>query len=142
MIYFGIDPGKSGAIAGLWDDGQTAGYVGGNETEKDQSDWLRQFDMTNAQAVIEKVSSSPQMGVKSSFTFGRSYGFLRGLLIAHSVPFVEVSPQRWQREMQCMTKGDKNVTKSRAQQMWPQTKITHKIADAMLLAEYARRLQS
>jgi len=38
-----------------------------------------------------------------------------------------------------MTGGDKNVSKRRAQELFPEIKITHAIADALLIAEYARR---
>lgn len=140
MIYLGIDPGKSGAIAAVWDDGEAfASFAPGDGTEADLWDWLAGFDLENARAVIEKVSSSPQMGTVSAFTFGRSYGFLRGVLAASKVPYVEVSPQRWQKAMECMTKGDKNKSKAKAQQLWPKLKITHRNADALLLAEYGRR---
>ena len=139
-IYFGIDPGKSGSIAAVWSDGEPASsHCKLNGTEQDIADFLRGFDLDNARAVIERVSSSPQMGVVSAFTFGRSYGFLRGLLAGFQVPYIEVQPQKWQKGMQCMTKGDKNVSKSKAQQLWPKIKITHANADALLLAEYGRR---
>jgi crossover junction endodeoxyribonuclease RuvC len=140
MIYFGIDPGKSGAIAAIWEDGQPyASQQKLNATESDIAEFLQMFDLDCAKAVIEKVSSSPQMGVVSAFSFGKSYGFLLGLLTAYRVPFVEVSPQRWQKAMHSMTKGDKNVTKRKAQQLWPKLKITHANADALLIAEYCRR---
>jgi hypothetical protein len=61
------------------------------------------------------------------------------LLTGEEFPFEEVSPQKWQKAMGCMTKGDKNVSKAKAQQLFPQLKITHAIADALLIAEYARR---
>lgn len=140
MIYIGIDPGKSGAISMVWDDGQPfSACVHGDATEADIADYLASLDLERAKAVIERVSSSPQMGVKSSFTFGQSYGFLRGLLVSAKVPYIEVSPQKWQKAMGCMTKGDKNVSKQKAQQLWPQLKITHRNADSLLLAEYGRR---
>lgn len=138
-VYLGIDPGKSGSISAIWSDGLPAtSYARGDWTEADQAEWLRQFDLERAVCVIERVSSSPQMGVKSSFTFGASYGFLRGLLAAMQVPYREVSPQTWQKTMGCMSKGDKNKTKGAAQQRWPQMKITHRNADSLLIAEYAR----
>ena len=140
MIYLGIDPGKSGAIAGVWADGAPfASHAQGDWTEHDIAEWLLGFDLEQCRAVIEKVASSPQMGVTSSFTFGRSYGFLRGVLAAYRVPFLEVSPQKWQKAMECLTKGDKNVSKAAAQRLWPAMKFTHRNADAMLLAEYGRR---
>lgn len=140
MIYLGIDPGKSGSISGIWSDGQPfVATIRGDGTEADIADALQSFDLDNARAIIERVSSSPQMGVKSSFTFGASYGFLRGILAACKVPYIEVSPQKWQKAMECMTKGDKNVSKSAAQRLWPHLKITHRNADSLLLAEYGRR---
>jgi hypothetical protein len=41
-----------------------------------------------------------------------------------------------------MTKGDKNITKRKAQELFPEIKITHAIADSLLIAEYGRRLCS
>jgi hypothetical protein len=90
-------------------------------------------------AVIEFVHSSPQMGVKSAFTFGRSYGFLRGCLSSLGFPYVEVRPQAWQKAMGCLSGGDKNKTKALAQQLYPGEKVTHGVADALLLATFCRR---
>lgn len=138
-IYLGIDPGKSGSISLISDDGIPAeSYARGDWTELDQANWLLQFDLSRVVAVIEKVHSSPQMGVKSSFTFGQSYGFLRGMLTAMKIPYREVRPQVWQKAMGCLSGGDKNKTKAAAQQRWPRAKLTHRNADSLLLAEYAR----
>lgn len=140
MIYFGIDPGKSGAIAAVWDDGEAfPNHIKGDATEADVWDWVASFDLENARACLEVVASSPQQGVVSAFTFGRSYGFLRGVLSASKVPFIEVRPQRWQKAMECLTGGDKKVSKAKAQQLWPKLKITNVNADALLIAEYGRR---
>ena len=51
---------------------------------------------------------------------------------------MEVSPVKWQTAMGCRTGGDKNVSKAEAQRLWPSLKITHRNADSLLLAEYAR----
>ena len=98
-------------------------------------------------AYIEKVSSSPQMGVTSAFTFGRGYGFLRGLLTAYNYPFEEVLPRKWQASFG-MKKGKdesntqwKNRLKGKAQQLFPHLKVTLATADALLIAEYGRRLR-
>lgn len=135
--YIGIDPGGSGAIAVIG----PLGYIHtirNSETEHDLSDFLRVWGENNAVAVIEAVHSMPKQGVSSSFKFGASYGFLRGLLVAHCIPFETVTPQKWQKQMGCMSKGDKNVTKAAAQRLWPDEKIVHATADAMLLAAYCR----
>lgn len=139
MKILGIDPGANGGIA-LLDSNQYLPQVLQlkNKTEHEIALWVRSTDACFA--VIERVSSSPQMGVTSAFSFGRSYGFLRGLLAGY-IAFDEVLPQRWQKELGCMSKGDKNVTKARAQQLFPSMKVTHAIADALLICEYARRLK-
>lgn len=139
MRVLGIDPGMSGAIA-MFDGAFDPQFIRLDETEADISSilcsWISQQP---CHAFIEKVHSMPKQGVASSFKFGKCYGFLRGLLIALRVPFEEVTPQRWQKEMECLTKGDKNVSKARAQQLFPNVKVIHATADALLIAEYGRR---
>jgi len=136
-LYLGIDPGQSGGIAVLGDTLTEAYKM--PSTERDLADLLEEYAPYIKGAAIEAVHSFPKQGVASSFAFGRSYGFLRGLLIALRIPFREVAPGSWQRAMGCLTKGDKNVSKARAQQMWPKLKITHATADSLLIAEWARR---
>lgn len=139
MIYIGIDPGLSGGIAKLNYDGTFLSAEKMPPTERDIYDALAALDGGPETAMIEKVSASPQMGVTSAFTFGKGYGGLRMALTASGIPFDEVTPQRWQKAMQCLTGGDKNVSKRRAQQLFPQVKVTHAIADALIIAEYCRR---
>ena len=143
MIFIGIDPGTSGGLAYVTDEDNDCGYAAlGKLTEREIHLLVKDIcDLSDTDpcAVIELVHSSPQMGVKSAFTFGRSYGFLRGVLAANRVRYVEVRPQAWQKAMGCLTKGDKNVSKAKAQQLYPGEKVTHATADALLLATYARR---
>lgn len=140
MLIIGIDPGKSGGIAILYPD--IAPIVTKLDcTETDVRSWLMGNMEGKCFGYIESVHSMPKQGVASSFKFGQSYGFLRGLLVGIGIPFEEVTPQKWQKAMGCMTKGDKNVTKSKAQQLFPGVNVTHAIADALLIAEYGRRLR-
>jgi crossover junction endodeoxyribonuclease RuvC len=90
-------------------------------------------------AAIEQVHAMPKQGVASSFKFGQSYGFLRAMLIAFGIRFESVTPGKWQRELGCLSRGRKNVTKAKAQETFPGVKCTHAISDALLLAAYARR---
>lgn len=142
--FLGIDPGQSGGIAWLEenpDPRATAWAAKMPETERDIWDGLAAFRMNQVTlAVIEKVHSMPKQGVASSFKFGQNYGSLRMALIASCIPFEEVTPQAWQKALGCLTRGDKNVSKAKAQQLYPQLKITHAVADALLLATYARML--
>jgi hypothetical protein len=66
-------------------------------------------------------------------------------LAAQRIPFEEVLPQRWQKAMGIVyPKGqgrrDKNITKQRAQALFPQLTVTHYGADALIIAEFCRRL--
>ena len=145
-ITIGIDPGANGGIA--WID-----YNGKACVEKMpdslQDLWELICDITNHprstvdgrnyKAYIEQVSSSPQMGVKSAFTFGNGFGHLEMALTAAGIPFERVRPQVWQKALGCMTKGDKNVTKRKAQELFPQLRITHATADALLIAHYGTK---
>lgn len=145
MTTIGIDPGKSGGIATI--NGSKVFVSPMPETARDVYDLLeslvREYPESergdSCTAYIELVHSSPQMGVKSAFTFGNGYGQLEMALTALHVPMTRVRPQLWQKTLGCMTKGDKNVSKRRAQELFPQINITHKTADALLIAEYGRR---
>jgi hypothetical protein len=138
-LYLGIDPGQSGGLAILEEDGSVVLVEKMPETERDTAEILAEFVPRVRFALIEAVHSMPKQGVSSSFKFGRSYGFLRGLLIGLRLTFDEARPQEWQRGMSCLSGGDKNVTKAKAQQLFPELKITHATADCLLIAEFCRR---
>jgi Holliday junction resolvasome RuvABC endonuclease subunit len=142
QVWLGIDPGQSGSIACIFESGNVT-WIKLSETNHDVSEWVRDIVQRHrVAATIENVHSMPKQGVSSSFKFGMSFGFLQGLLVAHQVPFQFATPQKWQSAMQCRTGGDKNISKAAAQRLWPKTKITHTNADAMLIAEYCRRVNS
>lgn len=150
MRFIGIDPGVSGAIAMLEPCGQTVAGVRVIEasvrkmpsTERDLLDLLEVDVGPNSFACLEFVRAMPRMGVASMFKFGQGYGALRMALVAANIPFDEVTPQKWQKAMQCRTGGDKNVSKRRAQELFPTIKVSHWNADALLIAEYCRRLKA
>lgn len=150
MHYIGIDPGVAGGLAILEDTGDIVDVLKMPETPKDLVDWLEGWYGNGAikgRAVLERVNPGvfgarkfgQRMGVVSAFTFGKGYGRLEGILAALRIPYDQVAPATWQAALQCRTAGDKNVSKRRAQDLFPHFKITHAIADALLLAEYARR---
>lgn len=151
MRFIGIDPGQLGGIAWIDDNGGGPHCTKMPDTERDIWEAIHDLETDEVTslisngvvfAVIESVHSMPKQGVVSSFKFGRNYGFLRACLIAAEIPFEEVSPQKWQQVMGCRSRGNKNVTKAKAQQLFPTQKVTHAVADALLLAEYARRTRT
>jgi hypothetical protein len=139
VIFLGVDPGKSGGISRH--DGDVIFAQGfTNKTPMDIYTIIKEFSADGkCVAMIEKVHSMPKQGVKSSFTFGQNYGFLLGCLTALEIPFEYVSPQKWQKYLSCRTGGNKNVSKQKAQELFPQLKITHAVADALLIGEYLKR---
>jgi crossover junction endodeoxyribonuclease RuvC len=138
-MFLGIDPGKSGACALIDGEGRDAGTIQLKETDHDISDFLIGAQSWVKFAVLENVHSMPKQGVRSTFNFGRSFGFVAGVLASLKIPYELVAPTVWQTAMKCRSSGDKNVTKQAAQRLFPETTITHATADAFLLAEFARR---
>ena len=146
MTIIGIDPGKNGGIAWTTDGKPCVEKM--PETLQDLWDLVHDIRQgypsaragEPCKAYLEAVHSSPQMGVKSAFTFGNGFGHLEMALTAAQIPFERVRPQLWQKTMGCMTKGDKNISKRKAQELFPTMKITHATADALLIAEYGRRV--
>jgi len=139
-FFLGIDPGISGASVVIDREGTFVSYIKGKETLTDQANWFSEFSADVTFAVIERVHSMPGQGVASSFKFGMSYGCSRMILAYAAIPHEYVTPMSWQKVMKCRTGGDKNITKAAAQKLFPNIKVTHAIADALLIAEYARRL--
>lgn len=140
MNIIGIDPGQSGGLA-ILGEGVPTVFKFKDQTHADISDMFQFVAELEGEkfAYLEKVHAMPKQGVSSTFKFGQSYGFLEGMLTAHKIPFTYVTPNCWQKALGCQTKGDKNVTKSMAQRTWPMLKITHAIADALLIAYYGTK---
>jgi Holliday junction resolvasome RuvABC endonuclease subunit len=138
-IIIGIDPGSSGGIAWITDGKPCVEKM--PDTLQDLWELIDQFQErhTYCKAYLEQVHSMPGQGVASSFKFGQGYGSLEMALTAAGIPFERVSPQKWQKALGCLTKGDKNVSKRKAQELFPTMKVTHATADALLIAEWGRR---
>lgn len=142
QYIMGIDPGKKGAVGLISneDRNQYCSYSLANMTEKDLIEVVIEYAPSISHVYLEKVHSMPKQGVVSAFTFGTNFGFYQGMLLTLGLPFEFVTPRVWQAALRCLSKGDKNVTKKRAQELFPKEKITHNNADALLIAEYGRRV--
>jgi len=157
--YIGVDPGQSGGIA-LICDGIVIGAHPMPTTETDLWNLVLDIQMATyrPRAIIEKVRSSPQMGVTSAFTFGRGFGSLVMALVAAGIPFEEVTPQTWQKSLAIpiRKKGDRGESKgdfkerlrSICQKIHPQITLWKEpkskgrqlaVCDAMLMATYLYR---
>lgn len=145
MHYIGIDPGVSGAIARLSVNacGEVGfSWIGLDQTDRDIKAFLEE-DSEFCFCILEKPAGAPpgQRQYKSIATLNDSIGFCRGVLTG-LIPYETVTPAKWQKSLDCLSKGNKNTTKAKAQQLFPGYKITHRNADALLLAEYCRRLRT
>ena len=140
MKIIGIDPGVGGGIAVI-EDGVLTHSIAMPKTEHDICDFIRQHQDADA-AVIESVHSMPKQGVESTFTFGQNYGFLRGVLVACKISFVDCTPGKWQGALGVKTikneaySAHKNRLKGHAQQLYPKQSFTLKNCDAALIAHY------
>ena len=142
MFYMGIDPGKDGAMAWISRDGEVEILP---FSESGYASILCQM-RGKAVVALEKVGARPGQGTKSMFTFGENYGFIRGILEAFSIPYQEITPQKWKKEFSVTS--DKKTSINAAKHLFPyadlrkterSTKDHDGMAEALLLAEYCRR---
>jgi len=144
----GIDPGASGAAAWLRN-GVHHAFPFKDLTEVEMLELFEGLGQ-HSFAYLESVHSMPGQGVSSTFKFGVNFGGIRMALISAGIGFETVTPQKWQRAMGCLSGGDKKVTRAKAQELFPEVSIsgggmrspTHAVADALLLAEYGRRVHA
>ena len=108
MRVLGVDPGTGGALAML--DTELSALVVADmpiaviEVGKMKRRQISEFWLADLLrlyepdcAWIERVHALPKQGVTSSFSFGLSYGLVRGVLAALSVPVSLVTPQEWKK---------------------------------------------
>lgn len=141
--YIGIDPGKSGALALLTKDGQ---YTVVPFHESIYVSILKAASGPSSVCCVEKVGAMPGQGVVSMFNFGHNLGYIEGLLQAFDIPYQLVPPQTWKKEFSVTS--DKNTSIEVCRKLFPHVcllptsksrKPSDGMAEAMLMAEYARR---
>lgn len=151
MLIGGLDPGLDGALAVF--DGYLRLEVADMPTLIASKSGKREVDphaladllrpsspLRPAHMFLERVASSPQQGVSSAFSFGRSYGIVIGILAALEIPFTAVMPTVWKKATG--TPAEKDGAVSRASQLmptcrhlWP-LKKHHGRAESFLIAWY------
>ncbi len=158
--YIGIDPGVAGSLVALSSFGQSSiisviGIQPCDASEADIWQWLCGFIGIQCRAVIEQQTPRPTWVstlnrstiLASTCILYGSYCQLRAMLTCAAIPFDQCPPKRWQSAigMSGRIKGEKergwkNRLKTRAQQLFPKVKVTLADADALLIAEYCRRV--
>lgn len=157
MLYLGFDPGKSGALATFWSGSGTAiaypfELAGGELDLQALAARIRTHrNVAHASggiiACVEKVGAMPGQGVVSMFSFGTSYGMIRGILTALEIRTELVTPQAWKKSVLAGTTKDKDAAIAYVRRAFPATgliqpgcRVPHSgMADALCIAEYARR---
>lgn len=145
--FIGIDVGQNGGYAVIgqdreyampWDDAKFAESIRGLS-----------FRAGGLIAYVEKVNAMPKQGVTSMFKFGKSAGFIEGVLTACRVPYQLIPPQKWKKEYSLGS--DKKDSIIVCERLFPQVSLLRTercttkhdgMAEALLIAEYARRTTS
>jgi crossover junction endodeoxyribonuclease RuvC len=148
MTYIGVDPGENGALAFLEPWAGNVGWFpfkGGMDGE--MLDMLSLTHVGSYRILVESVHAMPKQGVTSMFSFGKQFGMILGVLEAYRLGYEMTTPQKWQKYMG-ITKipgetktAKKNRHKAMAQELFPEIKVTHAVADALLIAECCRRMR-
>ncbi len=145
-IYLGLDIGVSGGVVVLSADGSVIEFFKTPETRKEFRERLSLYKDRHSFCILEKVHSQPKNGGKANFSFGSTAERALYTLEISNIPFQEVTPQTWMKHYMMKKEKDeshtqwKNRLKERAQQLFPNEKVTLWSADAFLMAEFARRI--
>ena len=153
MIIIGIDPGVSGAISVLEnkkviDIFEMPTMIDGKKNKK-QGNGSQITNIIKEEinkkkeiiVVVEHVNAMPGQGVTSMFNFGQSFGGIKGICSALSLPIYFVRPTKWKKYFN-LIKTNKDASRTKVIQIYPEIsgKISRKKdsnkADAILIARY------
>lgn len=166
-IYCGIDIGKAGAIAIITKENEIKTFkMPMIKTELDYESLhslLEPYEGGNCMVVFEKLSVIFGTSKQTAFLMGHQAGAVEMACVARCIPFIKIPPKVWQKamftgitEISKPSKTGKTTqrdTKAMAlvavKQIFPSLKLTFGeraekphdgLIDAILMAEYARRL--
>ena len=155
MIIFGIDPGVSGAISVLEnkkvievfdmptmiDGKKNKKQVNGAQVTNIIKERLDSEKEKEIAVVVEHVNAMPGQGVTSMFNFGQSFGVIKGICSALSLPIYFVRPTKWKKHFN-LIKTNKDASRTKVIEVYPEisSKLHRKKdsnkADAILIARY------
>ena len=144
MIYIGVDVGKNGAFAVIYPNGI---IVEKWDADRFMDEMIEIASLNEAvRACVEHVWALPRESAKASFSFGHNKGFIEGVLRTLEIPYQLVVPQTWKKEFGLNSDKAKSIEVCR--KLFPSvsllktprcTKPHDGMAEALLMAEYARR---
>jgi crossover junction endodeoxyribonuclease RuvC len=148
MIIIGIDPGCTGSIVLLAQDG---GYIAGHPMPVVKNGKSSRVNGAAVSAIlrghdikhvfIESVHAMPKQGVSSVFTFGHAAGLVEGVVTGLGHALTLVTPQAWKKSAGLIG-TDKDAARSRAIQLYPGLRTLdlkgkgQALADAILIARH------
>jgi len=153
MIIIGIDPGITGGISVLEnkkiievydtptmiDGKKNKRQVNGAQVTNIIKDNLKKTE--EVVVVVEQVNAMPGQGVTSMFNFGQSFGVIKGICSALSLPIYFVRPSKWKKHFN-LIKTNKEASRTKVIEIYPEisNKLSRKKdsnkADAILIARY------
>ena len=149
-MKIGIDPGCSGALAVMSEDGRCAAHllmptikVGTKSRGNGAAGaaFRREHATLGGHACLEQVGARPGQGVSSMFTFGHAAGVVEGLLQGLGISYTLVTPQAWKKRAGLIGK-DKDAARSSAIPLYPELRVLdlqgkgQAVADALLIARF------
>ena len=153
MMIFGIDPGVSGAISILQNKKVIEVYdmptmIDGKKNKKQVNGsqltniFKEKIDLNKEMSVVvEHVNAMPGQGVTSMFNFGQSFGVIKGVCSALSLPIYFIRPTKWKKHFNLIN-TNKDASRTKAIEIYPEisSKLSRKKdsnrADAILIARY------
>ena len=158
MIIIGIDPGISGAISiienkRILEVYDTPTMIDGKKNKRQinsaqVTNIIRERINTGKEVVVvvEHVNAMPGQGVTSMFNFGQSFGVIKGICAALSLPIYFVRPTKWKKHFN-LIKTNKDASRTKVIEVYPE--ISNKLyrkkdtnrADAILIALYFNETQ-
>lgn len=157
MVFIGVDPGITGAIAVISDSQPVVFDIPTIHDDKNRSaidPVALKTMLLNAIAparaelcvcVLEKAQSMPRDGTVGAFRYGVTYGIIKTALLLSGFTVIETPSNSWRPKL--VGKGaDKEASRAMALERYPQLadslsrKKDHNRAEAVLLADYARML--
>tara|TARA_Y100000590_G_C15289796_1_gene852061 strand:- start:51 stop:530 length:480 start_codon:yes stop_codon:yes gene_type:complete len=153
MIIIGIDPGINGAISivenkKIIEVYDTPTMIDGKKNKRQingaqVTNIIKEVLNGNKEVVVvvEHVNAMPGQGVTSMFNFGQSFGVIKGICAALSVPIYFVRPSKWKKHFN-LIKTNKDASRTKVIEVYPEiaSKLHRKKdsnrADAILIALY------
>lgn len=114
-IWIGVDPGASGAICALGEDGSTV-FKDYDVNPYSMASWLHDLSQSHDihMCMIEDVHAIFGSSAKGTFNFGFNVGILHGIIRTLGLPLDLVQPKAWQKHFGVTAKG-KEIKKNVAE---------------------------